>query len=123
MGGEWLPVGDLPKLEPSQIPESPPALARAWGGANLHEVLALSMAETFFPGSVDPAMALIEEIENPEKREALKIAYNWSLDRKQSVGQVSKQDFLNRAKNERRCEYLKLNRNDLWGDLEALIEQ
>jgi hypothetical protein len=121
LNGEWLPVGDLPKLEPTPIPDTPTALARAWGGVNLHEVLALGMAETFFPGSVDPAIALIDEVPEEDKKEALKIAYQWAIERQQSGQEITKPDFLNRAKNDRNCQYLKLNRNQLWDELQALL--
>jgi hypothetical protein len=118
---EWLPVGDLPKLEPTPIPDTPTALARAWGGVNLHEVLALGMAKTFFPGSVDPAIALIDEVPEQDKKEALKIAYQWAIERQQCGQEITKPDFLNRAKNDRNCQYLKLNRGQLWDELQALL--
>jgi hypothetical protein len=121
LNGEWLPVGDLPPLEPPPIPDTPNALARAWGGVNVHEVLALGLAETFFPGSVDPAIALLDEIPEEDKKEALKIAYQWAIDRQQSGQEITKSDFLNRAKNDRNCQYLKLNRNHLWDELKALL--
>ena len=121
MNGEWLPVGDLPTLEPPPIPDTPDALARAWGGVNVHEVLALGLAETFFPGSCDPAIALLEEIPDEDRKDALKIAYQWALDRQQSGQEVTKSDFLNRAKNDRNSQYLKLNRNQVWDELQALL--
>lgn len=121
LNGEWLPTGDLPKLEPTPIPDTPTALARAWGGVNLHEVLALGMAETFFPGSVDPAIALIDEVQDPDKKEALKVAYQWAIERQQSGQEITRVDFLNRARNDRNCTYLKLNRNQLWDELQALL--
>lgn len=121
MNGEWLPVGDLPKLEPSSIPDTPSALARSWGGANVHEILALGLAEAIFPGSCDPAIALIEEVQDDDKKEALKIAYQWAIERKQSGQEVLKSDFLNRAKNERKSDYLKLNRSQIWIELQGLL--
>lgn len=121
LNGEWLPIGDLPKLEPPAIPDTPTALARAWGGANVHEIMALGLAETFFPGSCDPAIALLEEIPEEDRKEALKIAYQWAMERQQSGQEITKTDFLNRAKNERKSDYLKLNRQQLWEELQALL--
>jgi hypothetical protein len=121
LNGEWLPVGDLPPLEPPPIPDTPNALARAWGGVNVHEVLALGLAETFFPGSVDPAIALMDEIPDEDRKEALKIAYQWAMERQQSGQEITKSDFLNRAKNDRQSPYLKLNRQQVWDELQALL--
>jgi hypothetical protein len=121
LNGEWLPVGDLPTLEPPPIPDTPSALARAWGGVNVHEVLALGLAETFFPGSVDPAIALMDEIPDEDRKEALKIAYQWAMERQQSGQEITKSDFLNRAKNDRQSPYLKLNRQQVWDELQALL--
>jgi hypothetical protein len=121
LNGEWLPVGDLPKLEPTAIPDTPTALARAWGGANVDEVLAMGLAEAFFPGSCDPAVALMDEIPEEDRKEALKIAYQWAMERQRSGQEITKSDFLNRAKNDRNCQYLKLNRQQVWDDLNALL--
>ena len=50
------------------------------------------------------------------------IAYQWAISKSESSGEVSRSDFLNRARNERNCKYLKLNRNQIWEELETLIE-
>ena len=121
LNGEWLPVGDLPKLEPLAIPDTPAEIARIWNGANMHEVLAMGLVEALIPGTYDPVGALIDEIADNDKRDALKIAYQWAMDRKQSGQEITKSDFLNRAKNERRSDYLKLNRNHVWDELQALL--
>lgn len=121
LNGEWLPVGDLPKLEPSVIPDTPAAIARIWNGANMHEVMAMGLVEALIPGTYDPVGALIDEIADNDKRVALQIAYQWAMDRKQSGQEITKSDFLNRAKNERRSDYLKMNRNHIWDELQALL--
>ena len=121
LNGEWLPVGDLPKLEPTPIPDTPAALARAWNQANVHEVMTMGLLEALIPGSCDPVAALLEEITDKDRKQALSIAYQWAIDKQQSGQEIKKSDFLNRAKNDRQSEYLKLNRSQIWEDLQALI--
>jgi hypothetical protein len=79
------------------------------------------MLEALIPGSCDPVGALLDEIPDDDKKEALKIAYQWAIDRQQSGQEITKSDFLNRAKNDRNCQYLKLNRNHIWDELQALL--
>ena len=124
MNGEWLPVGELPKIAPAVvvIPDTPAALARAWGGANPYDVLTQGIAQMLLTQEIDPAIDLINELDEPDRKEALMIAYQWSLSRRESVTEITKTDFLNRAKNDRKCEYLKLNRNQVWEDLQTLLE-
>ena len=124
MNGEWLPVGELPKIAPAVvvIPDTPAALARAWGGANPYDVLTQGIAQMLLTQEIDPAIDLINELDEPDRKEALLIAYQWSLSRRESVTEITKTDFLNRAKNDRKCEYLKLNRNQIWEDLQVLLE-
>jgi len=118
--GTWIPVGTLPILEPQVIPASPNALLNIWKAATPTEVFAQAFTAAFEPES--PAIALINEIEEPDRKEAMMIAYQWALSKSESSGEVRRADFINRAKNERNCKYLKLNRNQIWDELEALIE-
>ena len=124
INNEWIPVGELPVLTAPipQIPDTPDAILRAWGGANPYEVLTHGLATMLLTQESDPAIELINEIDEPDRKEALMIAYQWSLSRRESVGEVGKADFLNRAKNDRKCEYLKLNRSQIWEDLQVLLE-
>jgi hypothetical protein len=66
-------------------------------------------------------IALINSEPNADKRQALRVAYNWALARAMAGKVATKADFLNRAKNERKCEYLKEHREEIWEELEALI--
>jgi hypothetical protein len=66
-------------------------------------------------------IALINSEPNADKQQALRVAYNWALARTMAGKVATKADFLNRAKNERKCEYLKEHREEIWEELEALI--
>jgi len=68
-----------------------------------------------------PAIELIESIPNGEKRAAVFIAYQWAQRRLSESKEVTREVFLNRAKNERSCDYLRENRSEIWGELEALL--
>lgn len=122
--GTWIPVGELPVITAPTlpIPESPAAVLRAWGGANPYEVLAQGLSSMLLPQEADPAIDLINEIEDPDRREALTIAYQWAISKSESSGEIKRTDFLNRAKNERKCGYLKRHRHQIWDELETLIE-
>ena len=125
INSEWIPVGELPALTappPPTIPDSPAAVLRAWGGANPYEVLTQGIASMLLTQTSDPAIDLINEIEEPDRKEAMLIAYQWALSKSENLGEVRRIDFMNRAKNERTCMYLKLNRNQIWEELEGLIE-
>jgi hypothetical protein len=124
INNEWVPVGALPVLTaPIQtIPDSPAAILRAWGGANPYEVLTQGLAAMLLTQEVDPAIELINEIDDPERKEAMLIGYQWAIAKSESTGEIRRADFINRARNERSCKYLKLNRNQIWEELETLIE-
>ena len=128
INNEWIPVGELPALAVPipQIPDSPAEILRAWGGANPYEVLTHGLATMLLTQNStqesDPAIDLINEIDDPDKKEAMMIAYQWALSKSESSGEVRRSDFINRAKNDRNCTYLKLNRNQIWEELETLIE-
>ena len=88
-----------------------------WGAATATEVFTRAYLETF----LDPAIAIIEAIPDTDKQEALMIAYQWSIARRESVGEINKNDFMNRAKNDRKSEYLRENREEIWDDLQELL--
>lgn len=69
----------------------------------------------------DPAIELIQDEPNAEKREALLIAYRWAKTRLDNDKEVSREIFLNRAKNDRKSLYLQEQREEVWEDLQALI--
>ena len=117
--GEWTPVGTLPLLEPQAIPNSPNSLFNIWRAASPTEIFAQAFTAAFEPES--PAIALIEELLDPNKREALSIAYQWAQTRLETGDEVTRSDFLHRARNERKSEYLRDNRDEIWDELEALL--
>lgn len=73
------------------------------------------------PAETDPAIELINEEQNPSKREALTIAYQWAISRQGKGETIDRQTFLERARKDRNCEYLRDNRDEIWHCLEALI--
>ena len=73
------------------------------------------------PAETDPAIELINEEQNPSKREALTIAYQWAMARQDKGDSIDRQTFLERARKDRNCEYLRDNRDEIWHCLEALI--
>ena len=126
----WLPIPTVSDEELAKRSASTPKLkmwgdipavvteSATWGiSETISEVFTKAYAQTF----IDPTIALIESIANPDKREALMIAYQWSIVRRESVGDISKSDFINRAKNDRKSEYLKENRDEIWDELQSLI--
>ncbi len=70
---------------------------------------------------LDPAIELINGEPNPLKREALMIAYQWARARQDKGDSVDRQTFLERARKDRNCEYLKDNRDEIWEELQGLL--
>ena len=69
----------------------------------------------------DPTIALINEEPDPNRREALTIAYQWAIARQDNGVTITRHDFINRAKNDRKSSYLRDNRDEIWDDLQRLI--
>ncbi len=119
---EWTPIGTLPQLAPIEpVPESPAALLSRWKAFAPEEVFARAYAKAFIPPAPDPAIDLINDLPNSDKKEALTIAYNWAIARRNSRTEITRADFIHRARNERKSEYLRDNRDEIWDDLEALL--
>ncbi len=125
----WLPIPTVSSEELAKRSASTPKLkiwgeipvpageSVQWGTATATEVFTRAYLETF----ADPAIALIESVPDINKREALMIAYQWSITRREIVGDITKNDFINRAKNDRKSEYLRDNRDEIWDELQSLI--
>ncbi|MGI0495095.1 hypothetical protein ACN4EG_25200 [Alkalinema pantanalense CENA528] len=71
--------------------------------------------------TADPMIDLLECEPDPQMRKALLIAYRWARSRMSEGKDVTRESFLNRAKNERKCDYLRENRNEVWDMLDGLI--
>lgn len=69
----------------------------------------------------DPAIELISQEPNPEKREALMIAYQWATRRRYEGKDVNREVFLDRARKDRSSTYLVNNRDQIWAALESLL--
>lgn len=122
--GLWLDLGELPPLMDS--PQQPPAhpemakvsresLERLYQESPSLEVEQAQIDDT------DPMIELLESEPDPQMRKALLIGYRWARSRISEGKEVTKDAFLNRAKNERKCDYLRENRSDVWDMLDGLI--
>lgn len=69
----------------------------------------------------DSTIALINTEPDPDKREALTIAYQWAIARQDTGAIITRPDFINRANNDRKSTYLRDNREEIWDDLQRLI--
>jgi hypothetical protein len=91
----------------------------------LERALALPTVERgddlFDDDDIDPAIELISEIQDRDKRDALMLAYQWATKRLADGKEIDKNSFANRAKNERKCLYLKDNKDAIWMELSGLI--
>ena len=120
---EWTPIGTLPVLEPIAIeaeptPNSPNALLSRWQAYAPAELFARAVVHAFIE---NPALDLINGLDDTDKKEALMTAYNWAIARRENGDEITRDDFLNRARAERKSEYLKDNREEIWDELQALL--
>ncbi len=129
----WLPIPTISPQDLTQLSQSNPKLNH-WGELpiaaestyqwNSHhpaeEIFTRAYAQSFMD-ITDPTIALINTEPNPEKREALTIAYQWAIARQDNGASITRQDFINRAKNDRKSTYLRDNRDEIWEDLQRLI--
>lgn len=69
----------------------------------------------------DPALDLIGDIADRDKREAMMIGYQWATKRKAEGKEIDKTSFLERARKDRHCTYLRDNRDEIWDELSGLI--
>lgn len=134
--GRWM-VGEIPELDEvgdAVIPERSPATRAPTTASRLKkEVCSLESEKTLALPTVerddfliedddlDPAIELISEIPDQNKREALMIAYQWASKRLADGREISKDSFLERARKDRHCTYLKDNRESIWDELSGLI--
>ena len=133
-GKIWLPIPTLSPQELATRAQSVPTL-RHWGELSIasqdtiHNWNSGSPAEVFthaFTQSfmeIDPVLAIINEEADPEKREALTIAYQWAIARQENGAAITRSDFFNRAKNDRKSTYLREHRDEIWEELQCLLYQ
>ena len=128
----WLPIPTLAQPTVDQFAHSNPTLNH-WGNlpivdsghpwtfnAPVTEVFTRAYAQSFMD-ITDPTIALIHSEPDPNKREALTIAYQWAIARQDNGATITRPDFINRAKNDRKSTYLRDNRDEIWEDLQRLI--
>ena len=122
--GRWSSIGALPVGALSETPKSKPKTASILD-ARQHLEASLSASEgsehQAIRADADPAIDLINSIEDSAKREAMLIAYQWAQNRIKEGREVDKGSFMARARNDRNCNYLRENRDSIWHELEVLI--
>ena len=121
---EWTPIGSLPALEPiaaieaEPTPNSPAPLLSRWKAYAPTELFARAVVHAF---TDNPALELINALDDTDKKDALMTAYNWAIARRENGDEITRDDFLNRARAERKSDYLKDNREEIWDELQALL--
>ncbi len=125
----WLPIPTLSVQDISQLSQSDPKLkawgelpitpAPEWNSSSPSEVFTCAYAQSFM--KADPVLEIINSEPDPEKREALTIAYQWAIVRQENGSEITRSDFLNRAKNDRQSAYLRDHREAIWDDLQGLM--
>jgi hypothetical protein len=121
-------VKDAVTIEPADI--APPPLPESWETIGRAMIVTAFTPTTETPGKInsdgtkepiDPVMVNIDRYPDPQMREALHLAYKWVLNRREKGKVADRDGFLHRARNDRKCDYLRENANEVWDDLEALI--
>ena len=131
----WLPIPTLSSQDIAQLSQSVPTLKHwgdppiattdsahsSWNSISSSEVFTCAYAKSFIV--TDPVVEIINSEPDPDKREALTIAYRWAIARQENGAAITRSDFLNRAKNDRQSAYLRDHREELWDDLQRLMSE
>jgi hypothetical protein len=123
---QWLPVGELPTLD--KPPVASPREREVSKSENKQdqqdkkrETLEKLYQETpNLPTAT--ALELIQSVPDDAKREALLTAYKWATTRLEDGKDIDKQSFLARARSERNCAYLRDHREEIWDELQGLVD-
>jgi hypothetical protein len=102
-----------------QVQTSPGVTATPCGHLEEHASVALPTEEPY--ESEDPILDLIAEVPDRDKREALMIAYQWATKRRSEGKEINKASFVERARKDRNCAYLRDKRDAIWNELSGLI--
>ena len=108
----WIP-------DSMQVQTSPGVTATPCGHLEEHASVALPTEEPY--ESEDPILDLIAEVPDRDKREALMIAYQWATKRRSEGKEINKASFVERARKDRNCAYLRDKRDAIWNELSGLI--
>ena len=130
----WLPIPTLAQQDIAQLSQSAPTLkywgdlpiattdsAHSWSSISSSEVFTCAYAKSFIV--TDSVVEIINSEPDPDKREALTIAYQWAIARRENGAAITRSDFLNRAKNDRQSAYLRDHRDEIWDDLQGLMSE
>ena len=129
----WLPIPTLAQQDIAQLSQSAPTLkywgdlpiatdsSHQWNLSSPSEVFTCAYAQSFMV--TDPIVEIINSEPDADKREALTIAYQWAIARRENGAAITRSDFLNRAKNDRQSAYLRDHRDEIWDDLQGLMSE
>jgi hypothetical protein len=118
----WGGVPLLPVPQPAKVAAVPQDKAAMLDQLRRHaDEAAPVVVEDEDPYEEDPILDLIAETPDRDKREALMTAYQWASKRLSEGKEVSKDAFMERARKDRRCAYLRDNRDVVWDELSGLI--
>jgi hypothetical protein len=120
----WYHVEDLSKQVASISTKPPVRLKNYWVPAlqdstEMQSSVAVAIVQEEEPE--DLILELIGEVPDRDKREALMIAYQWASKRLSEGKEVDRDAFLERARKDRNCVYLRDNREIIWDELSGLI--
>ena len=123
--GAWLPVGELPG-SPPVAPQKELAKNHSENKQGDKQDEERNTLEKLYQETPNlptaPAFELIESVPDDDKREALLIAYKWATTRREDGKDIDKQSFLARARSDRNCAYLRDHREEIWDELQGLLD-
>ena len=125
--GAWLPVGELPTLgSPPVEPQKELAKNHSENKQGDKQDEERNTLEKLYQETPNlptaPAFELIQSVPDDAKREALLIAYKWATTRLEDRKDIDKQSFLARARSDRNCAYLRDHREEIWDELQGLLD-
>ena len=136
--GTWYSLDNLPPLEKTSTATiAPPSTSTAApmgtgrrptrirlgaSSATPDRAWSTTAPEKVLDSPLDPAIELINSEPNIDRRDALMIAYLWAKGKLDKGEEVSRSAFLERARKERKSDYLVNNRDEVWEDLQTLID-
>ncbi len=122
----WYHIEDMSKQIAAMAAQPPMRLTNYWVPDSM-QVQPSPIATAIAPQddepyeTEDPILDLIGEVPNRDKREALMITYQWASKRLSEGKEVNREAFLERARKDRNCAYLRDNREAIWDELSGLI--
>ena len=116
------PRSSIPTAAPMGFGRRPTRIRLGASSATPDRAWSTTVPEKVSDAPLDPAIELINAEPNIDRRDALTIAYLWAQGKLDKGEEVSRSAFLERARKERKSEYLVTNRDEVWEDLQTLID-